>query len=153
MPSIDLCLDGRDPGTDSISSNSLPFTLQTPSGLAIVEIQGTVHTPMSIAQTDTGSPQATSNTPIGRLEFPLYENGDQSEGKWMKRVYLYVGKHQRLTGEVKKLPKPLGVLRKRPANAVTGSNQVADESNGDLDLVDVIKYKLLFSGRPEPVGE
>ncbi|KIV97797.1 hypothetical protein PV10_01504 [Exophiala mesophila] len=153
MPSIDLFLDGRDPGIDSIGSNPLPYTLQTPSGLAIVEIQGTIHTPMSTAQTDTLSSQATSNTPIGRLEFPFYENGDQSEGKWMKRVYLYVGKHQRLTGEVKKLPKPLGVLRKRPVNAVTSSSQVADESSGDLDLVDVIKYKLLFSGRPEPVGE
>lgn len=154
MPSINLCLDRRGPSTDAVNPNPLPHTLQTPLGLAIVEIQGTIHTPVSSAQSDSHSAQPTSNTPIGRLEFPFYEKGDQNEGKWMKRVYLYVGKHQRLTGEVKKLPKPLGVLQKRPAaSAVAGNYNASDESNGDLDLVDVVKYKLLFSGRPEPVGE
>lgn len=32
-------------------------------------------------------------TPIGRLVFDGYEEG-QSDGAWMKKVYMYVGKHQ-----------------------------------------------------------
>lgn len=69
----------------------------------------------------------------------------------MKKVYLYVGKHQRLTGEVKKLAKPLGVIRK----AERDENHSDDSQSGEeeLEIVDIVKFKLLFSGRPEPVGE
>jgi chromosome transmission fidelity protein 8 len=66
----------------------------------------------------------------------------------MKRVYLYVGKHQRLTGEVKKLPKAIAVIQKRKV-------QGGDHKEGgreDLEVVEIIKYKILFSTRPEPVG-
>ena len=61
----------------------------------------------------------------------------------MKRVYLYVGKYQRLTGEVKKLPNPLGILRRRQEEGIT-----ADE----VEVVEVVYWKVIFSGRPEPVG-
>jgi chromosome transmission fidelity protein 8 len=62
----------------------------------------------------------------------------------MKQVYLYVGQHQRLTGEVKKLPKPLAVIRRR---GEASEDEVAEE----LEVVDIVKYKLVFSTRPEPV--
>lgn len=64
-------------------------------------------------------------------------------------MHLYVGRHQRLTGEVKKLAKPLAVIRRRDmAGASTGT-----EASEELEIVDVVYYKILFSSRPEPVGD
>lgn len=89
----------------------------------------------------------------------------------MKKVYFYVGKHQRLTGEVKELSKPLGVMRRRVRNErghaeVEGESMDGVESrvsNGrdggaggdetdELEIVEVVRWKLCFSSRPEPVG-
>ena len=68
----------------------------------------------------------------------------------MKKVYLYVGKHQRLTGEVKKLPKAMAVLRKRNLH---GEQDEEDEAGGEeLEIAEIVKWKILFAGRPEPVG-
>jgi chromosome transmission fidelity protein 8 len=53
-----------------------------------------------------------------------------------------------LTGEVKKLPKPLAVVRKREG----GESEGAVEGTEDLEIAEVVKYKILFSNRPEPVG-
>lgn len=64
----------------------------------------------------------------------------------MRRVHMYIGQHQRLTGEVKKLPRPMAVVRKRDGQ---GSG---DDESGDLEIAEVVKYKILFSNRPEPVG-
>ena len=67
----------------------------------------------------------------------------------MKTVLLYVGRHQRLTGEVKKLPKPVAVIRRREAAGASTGAEAGDE----LEIVDVVYYKILFSSRPEPVGD
>jgi chromosome transmission fidelity protein 8 len=79
----------------------------------------------------------------------------------MKRVYLYVGKHQRLTGEVKKLPKAIAVIRKREVGAADMMDLDGKESSFEaerspaeqLEIVEIVKYKILFAGRPEPVGD
>jgi chromosome transmission fidelity protein 8 len=126
-------------------SDPLPHLLRTPSGLAILEIQGTIHGPfLSHTVESSGATDAS----VGRLEFPLYDE-NTADGKWMKKVYLYVGKHQRLTGEVKKLAKPYGIIRKVDESC----ERAEQESQDTLEIVDIVKYKLLFSGRPEPVGE
>ena len=156
MPAVELRIPdffGVRNGTDR---NPLPSLLQTPSGLAIVEIQGTIHGPFQHPITDKPAQSPTTHQ-LGRLEFPLYSpQAIFDDGKWMKKVYLYVGKHQRLTGEVKKLAKPLGVIRKVDDRR-DGSNesevQVQEIEGEALEIVDVVKFKVLFSGRPEPVGE
>lgn len=126
MPSIPL----YPPSQASTSTpNPLPSLLHTPSGLAILELQGTLHT------THPSDP-----SPIGKLIFPLHDASRPDDTAWMKRAHLYVGQHQRLTGEVKKLPKPLGVIRRR---------QDGEEA---LEIVEVVHYKLVFGSRPEPVG-
>lgn len=66
----------------------------------------------------------------------------------MKTVHLYVGLHQRLTGEVKKLAKPLAVIRRRAEDARTQG-----AGSDELEIVDVVYYKMIFSSRPEPVGD
>jgi chromosome transmission fidelity protein 8 len=132
------------------TENPLPHLLHTPSGLAILELQGTFHFP-----TPTN---ASGSTQLGKLVFPLYNPtiNDPSDTKWMKRVYLYVGKGQRMTGECKKLGKPLGVARmvaKAAEDTIMGS--VEDEAEGKeeaLEIVEVVRYKIVFSSRPEPVG-
>lgn len=68
----------------------------------------------------------------------------------MKKVYLYVGKHQRLTGEVKKLPKAMAVIRKRESE---GEEEAEEEGGGEeLEIAEIVRWKILFAGRPEPVG-
>lgn len=129
------------------SPNPLPQLLQTPSGLAILEIQGTIHIPQAKTDEANGDQEPGHEaTLIGKLMFPYYNSNSPSEDTaWMKRVYLYVGKHQRLTGEVKKLPKAWAVLRKRDSEQDTAGQQ--------LEIVDIVKYKIVFSQRPEPVGQ
>jgi chromosome transmission fidelity protein 8 len=76
--------------------NPLPHVIRTPAGLARLEIQGTINL---LEKDDEGTMRTGEGgvegqeTPIGRLVFDGYEEG-QSDGAWMKKVYMYVGKHQ-----------------------------------------------------------
>jgi hypothetical protein len=168
--------DDRFPG----AANPLPELLRTPSGLAIVEIQGTLNMPSSLEslQQDDPADTSSSSTPtearqqlvvdIGRLVFPDYPPDDCAPTgggdalRWAKRVYLYVGSHQRLTGEVKKLANPLAVVvrRKHGSNAPLMDRQEEEEEREEreeddeleLEIVDLVRWKILFSQRPEPVG-
>ncbi|KAI0552797.1 putative sister chromatid cohesion protein Ctf8 [Xylaria curta] len=135
------------------SSNPLPELIQTPSGLAILELQGTINLPQV---NDDGGEVGDREFEIGRISFPDYhpETQDASSTAWMKRVHLYVGKHQRLTGELKKLPRAIAVIRKRPGSGpdVEMTDSISQGTKEDLELIEIIKYKLMFSHRPEPVG-
>ena len=136
MPTIPI--HPPSPNSENNEESPLPQLLQTPSGLAIVEIQGTINLPTPLP--------GTSTTPIGRLVFPKYDPNDPTGSTaWQKTVHLYVGKHQRLTGEVKKLPKAIAVLRKRETPEQEGKEE--------LEIAEIVYHKLLFSNRPEPVDE
>ncbi|MCJ1384024.1 hypothetical protein MMC17_007139 [Xylographa soralifera] len=142
MPQIPLYPPSRE--RSSHPPNPLPRLLQTPSGLAILELQGTINMPASSATLPSES------TTVGRLVFPDYNSSSPSEDKdWHKKVYLYVGKHQRLTGEVKKLPKPLAVVRRRTKE----QGHERKEQEDELEVVEIVSWKVVFSNRPEPVGE
>jgi len=133
--------------------NPLPTLLHTPTGLALLELQGTVHFPTPTAS----SPSAT---PIGKLVFPLYTPGamNPSDTAWMKRVHMYVGKGQRMTGECKKLGSPIGIMRRRVEQERGGDVDVDDgqerrqAKEEELEIVEIVKYKLVFSARPEPIS-
>ncbi|RYP93788.1 hypothetical protein DL770_000160 [Monosporascus sp. CRB-9-2] len=137
---------------EGVADNPLPQLIRTPSGLAILELQGTINLP----EADPESEGKSEQIPIGRITFPDYnpEYQDPSSTSWMKRVYLYVGQHQRLTGEVKKLPKPLAVIRKRAPDGedVDMADSTSETTMDELEVVEIVKYKLVFSHRPEPVG-
>ena len=136
MPTIRLHTSSSQ--TAPPAENSLPQLLQTPSGLAIIEIQGTINLPTPLS--------ASSTTTVGRLVFPHYNANDPTGSTaWQKTVYLYVGKHQRLTGEVKKLPKPVAIIRQRETPEQGGKEE--------LEIAEIVYWKVLFSSRPEPVGE
>ncbi|CAG8904639.1 unnamed protein product [Penicillium egyptiacum] len=149
MPSIKLQPHCSSPAKATIAStpnNPLPALLQTPSGLALLELQGTINVPSGNEEQDnidyssTDNPASTFETPIGKLMFPDYSVHNPDDTKWMKRAYMYVGRYQRMTGEVKKLPRPIAVLRKRQASE--------DE---ELEVVEIVRYKIFFKSRPEPV--
>ncbi|PQE26420.1 sister chromatid cohesion Ctf8 protein [Rutstroemia sp. NJR-2017a BBW] len=138
--------------------NPLPKLLQTPSGLALLELQGTINLPAyDIEDDDTAHDQEHSGhmqqTSIGRLIFPEYDAQNPDNLKWTKRVYLY-----RLTGEVKKLPKAFAVIRRRKTTATsTDDHDVSmegqeSETQDEVEIVEIVKWKILFSTRPEPVG-
>ncbi|KAI0112042.1 putative sister chromatid cohesion protein Ctf8 [Nemania sp. FL0031] len=134
------------------SPNPLPELIQTPSGLAILELQGTINLPQV---GEDGSEIGNRELQIGRISFPDFHPETQdSSTAWMKRVHLYVGQHQRLTGEMKKLPRAIAVIRKRPRSEpdVEMTNSSSESVQEDLELVEIVKYKLMFSHRPEPVG-
>ncbi|KAI7346559.1 hypothetical protein KC354_g14227 [Hortaea werneckii] len=149
MPTI--ILHPPAPGRSSGCESPLPQLLQTPSGLAIVEIQGTVNSSLSPEQHT-----ADGALPLGKLMFPLYDpRMTKDDTSWHKRVYLYIGKHQRLTGEVKKLLRPIAVLRRKsPAEASEERGTAGSGGSGDddLEVAEIVYYKLLFAHRPEPVG-
>ncbi|MCJ1294806.1 hypothetical protein MMC34_006364 [Xylographa carneopallida] len=89
-------------------------------------------------------------TEVGRLVFPDYNSSSPAEdNSWHKKVYLYVGKHQRLTGEVKKLLKPLAVVRRR----MKEQGYQRKEQEDELEVVEIVNWKVVFSNRPEPVGD
>ncbi|KAK3177727.1 hypothetical protein K4F52_009531 [Lecanicillium sp. MT-2017a] len=128
------------------TSNPLPTLLQTPSGLAILELQGSINLP----QDSDG--KTLPDTQIGRLEFPDYDPANAGNSDWMKRVHMYVGQHQRLTGEVKKLPRSIAVVRRRENKMVEGSGGKRMEEGENLEMLEIVQYKIMFGNRPEPVG-
>ncbi|KAF2858143.1 hypothetical protein K470DRAFT_221955 [Piedraia hortae CBS 480.64] len=91
MPTISLRSLCPSQATSATLSGSLPSVIQTKGGLALVEIQGTLHV-------DSGSVQETVQEVKGKLEFG-------------EKVYLSIG-NQRLAGEVKKLNKSIAVVRR-----------------------------------------
>ena len=139
---------------DAAVDNPLPQLIQTPSGLAILELQGTVNLPQTDPEAAEG--EDTQEVSIGKISFPDYhpDTQDPASTSWMKRVHLYVGHHQRLTGEVKKLPKALAVVRRRSPDGAGGEDvdMSSEDSKDELEVVEIVKYKLVFSHRPEPVS-
>lgn len=152
MPTIPLHISPP----KSTTPNPLPPLLHTPSGLALLDLQGTIHFPQT---------SSSDSTLVGNLAFPLYDpNGDPADTKWMKRVYFYVGENQRLAGEVKKLGKAVAVVRRVGAASGDGDEVMGGMQEGEgegeggekekeeLEIVEVVKYRIVFSTRPEPVS-
>jgi chromosome transmission fidelity protein 8 len=120
--------------------NPLPPVIQTPSGLALLELHGSFKISDAAANENEGT-----GVRIGKIDFPLYKPESPEDESWMKKVYMYVDRGSRLRGEVKKLPKAIAIVRKRDGQS-EGSNEV-------LEVAEVVKYKIYFAERPEPIGE
>ena len=122
--------------------NPLPPTLHTPAGLALVELQGSILS--ESAQAEFGRALE-----LGRLVFPAADDTVDGSGDWDgKRVLLYIGTHQRMAGEVKKLTKPVAVIRRRPVPP-HGSDPATED---EVEIAEIMHLKILFAHRPEPMG-
>ena len=106
---------------------------------------------MDIGDNNSRTLANSFETPLGKLMFPDYSPLNPDDTKWMKRVYLYVGRYQRMTGEVKKLPKPIAVVQRRQQQE--GQTAVNGNEGDELEIVEIVKHKIVFSTRPEPVSE
>ena len=141
MPSVNIYPPSKT--ASGLESTAFPQTIRTPSGLAIIEFQGSV-----VVDGDVPQEPNQKALPLGHMVFPAANDasGKHDLENWDgKRVFLFVGKHQRLTGEVKKLGKALAVIRRRDAGG-------ASAATDDLEIAEVITHKVLFASRPEPVG-
>ena len=138
----------------------LPQLLRTPHlGLTLLEVQGSLNIPLSKSSSHKDHVDLLE---IGRLEFPLLGSKiladvAKVETEWMNKVYLYVGKSQRLAGEVKKLQKPLAIVGRRRGKASSKSSDVIEVDTDEfgeaheeeLEVMDVVRWKIFFGGRPE----
>lgn len=63
-----------------------------------------------------------------------------------------------MTGECKKLGKPIGIMRKRERaqNGDVSMGGIGEEEGGtneeELEIVEVVRHKIVFSLRPEPIS-
>lgn len=124
--------------------------ISTPYGLSILEIQGELNLPKSVPEDDeiaSGGDYVSNFATIdsiyhavkfGRLDFDANDH---------TKVTLFIGKSQRLLGNLVDLDTPLGVLR------ITRSYQLAESNRDDnqLKMVDIIRKKIIFKQRPLPI--
>ncbi|TGZ76454.1 hypothetical protein EX30DRAFT_344890 [Ascodesmis nigricans] len=137
MPSIPL---HPPPQPTTPHPSPLPQLLHTPSGLALLEIQGTLNiSPDTISASDADS----VTTEFGRILFP----SDEERQRGDKRVWMFVGKHQRLLGKCVELKVPMGVLRRKKKEKEDGEGAAVEE----LEVVEIVRWKVVFASRPEPV--
>ncbi|EMG46409.1 CTF8 Chromosome transmission fidelity protein 8 [Candida maltosa Xu316] len=130
-----------------ILTSPSPNLFFTPYGLTLLEIQGELNLPTEYPK---GTPQTNEDheylsnfitvddihhaVKFGNL---VFDEKDES------KVTLFIGKSQRLLGDIVKLNTPLAVLRV-PVNR-------HDEGEEDVKLVDIVKAKLIFKQRPLPI--
>ncbi|KAK9459303.1 Ctf8-domain-containing protein [Lipomyces oligophaga] len=139
MPSALLSLDTRlDASTERSQTDLLSQVIQTPSGLALMEIQGLLH--IAPLKSDDLEEEAE----IGRLTF-------EGQVPW-----LWIGNHQRLEGKLVDLKQPVGVMRRQddPHDLHLHNRNSDDSGNGygnHVEFVEVIRRKIVFSTRPEPL--
>lgn len=66
-----------------------------------------------------------------------------------------------MTGECKKLGKPIGIMRKKGGRNNGGGEGDVDMDSAEgvdrtgeeeLEIVEVVRYKIVFSARPEPIS-
>lgn len=132
---VDCSAAHRAAKTDRVRDN----TVLTPSGLCLLEIQGELdypdHAPAQVTDDSFITVDEIHDAvKVGRLE---YDDKDPS------KVVLFVGKSQRLVGSIVDLDVPLGVLRV-PLDGQEGAAE-------PIQMVDIIKKKLIFSERPLPI--
>lgn len=162
-------------GADACTTSVLPKVLQTPSGLALLDLQGIINigkhkltssggfeleSAEEIENQEDDARESLAMSHVGDFDFSDVENGGSE-------VVLKIGKFQRLRGKITKLKMPLAVLRMdppkdaaAPGEEVPGSqrtddlrHEIANDRNAGVEvpIVDIIYHKIVFSTRPEPI--
>ncbi|ODV80842.1 uncharacterized protein CANTADRAFT_48270 [Suhomyces tanzawaensis NRRL Y-17324] len=120
--------------------------ISTPFGLSILEIQGELNIPTEPPASDHTDAEYVLNfitvdqvyhaVKCGNLEFDAADP---------KKATLFIGKSQRLLGSVVNLETPLAVLKV----PLGGSSE--QEENTQIQMVDIIRNKIIFKQRPLPI--
>lgn len=138
---------------DIINSNS-DNLIFTSYGLTLLEIQGELNLPLKYPK---GKPQTPEDfeylnnfitindiyhaVKFGNLVFDPHDD---------KKVTLFIGKSQRLLGNIVKLQTPLAILR-IPTNRNGDDDDDMVDDKEDIKIVDIVKAKLIFKQRPLPI--
>lgn len=119
-----------------------PWTVCTPRGNAIIEIQGELVLPDTIPDDLTDR----ENEKFIKIDSTVFSTGGdisairfgslEIEGK---KATLFIGNSQRLIGDLKEVKPPLALFK------------MSIDSNEKFEITDVIKYKIIFTGRPLPI--
>lgn len=127
----------------------LPQTIQTPSGLALLDIQGTIRIGNKALTGKGGlgldSQSGNSEDDNGALEHvgEFDFSGVLAGGS---EVLMRVGKSQLMRGKLEKLKKPVAILRIESDDQITTEDEVKQ-----IDVVEIVYYKLAFATMPEHV--
>ncbi|KAI5961700.1 hypothetical protein KGF57_001634 [Candida theae] len=141
------------------SSSSVPNLITTPYGLALLEIQGELNLPhtkpdISLDQLSPLDQEKMKNFVTVDDVYDAVKFGHlQFDSKDESRVTLFIGKSQRLIGNVVKLDIPLGVLK------VPLRQEIRNEDDDDVDMdaeqeiqmIDIVRAKMIFKQRPLPI--
>lgn len=134
----------------------------TPYGLMLLEIQGELNLPNEFPQgqpkTDEDHEYLNNFITINEIQHAVKFGNLVFDEKDNSKVTLYIGKSQRLLGNVVKLSTPLAVLRIPLKN----EDEMTVDSNNDnvnkfkqeeelIKLVDIVKAKVIFKQRPLPI--
>lgn len=144
------------------SSSATPNLITTPYGLALLEIQGELNLPHT--KPDIPLDQLL---PLDQEKMKNFVTVDdiydavkfghlQFDSKDELKVTLFIGKSQRLIGNVVKLDIPLGVLKIPVKKEVPSGDGDADmDMDGDVDqniqMIDIVRAKMIFKQRPLPI--
>lgn len=135
--------------TSDITGSVIPQTLQTPSGLALLDIQGNIRIGNKALTGKGGLGLESQNGEpedyISILEYVgEFDFSDVLAGG--SEVLLRVGKSQLMKGKLEKLKKPVAVLRIASDEQITTEDEVKE-----IDVVEIVYYKLAFTTMPEHV--
>jgi len=132
MPSVDIDASQWQKLTQSREKQT---TVITPLGMMMLEIQGELELPKDFAS-------------LARRDSPNEGRFSEQDGETLirfgslqidgERATLFVGKKQRLLGKVTKLDVPMGIMH-------------FNSKDNKVELVDVMKYKVIFKDRPLPI--
>lgn len=117
-------------------SDAQQTAITTSLGNTLLEIQGDLEIP--------SQPSENNEDENGDKRFAVYRNenivrfGLLTIGADNKSATLYVGKKQRLLGNIVKLDPPLGLLK-------------FENNTGAVEMQDIFNYKIIFSNRPLPI--
>ena len=143
-------------------NSSSPNLITTPYGLALLEIQGELNLPHT--KPDIPLDQLL---PLDQEKMKNFVTVDdiydavkfghlQFDSKDQLKVTLFIGKSQRLIGNVVKLDIPLGVLN-IPVNKEVSSGDgdvemdIDREVNQNIQMIDIVRAKMIFKQRPLPI--
>ncbi|KAH3679041.1 hypothetical protein WICMUC_001236 [Wickerhamomyces mucosus] len=123
------------------TSNESPIIFTTELGNTILEIQGDLILPEFEPSILDDDPEiANKYLKISNRTF--IKIGKLEIDEISKKATLYIGTSQRLLGDIKSINPPLALLKFPNDKGETDQN---------IKLIDVIKNKIIFSGRPLPI--
>ncbi|EGV60374.1 hypothetical protein PSN45_001864 [Yamadazyma tenuis] len=133
MPSVNLNYSQILPGLKDPAPG--PEVISTPFGRSLLEIQGVLNVPK---EKSAGLEYITVDDIHEAVKFGKLRFDEKDKSK----VTLLIGNSQRLVGTMANLDTPLGLL-KIPCNE--------DGSQSQIDMVDIIRKKIIFKHRPLPI--